>query len=135
MKGSYRAGFTLFDIDFDAAVNNEIIGNRLSSQPDVIGKWKYEAVHTLEDALTGADLVVISILPGTFEEMASDVHAPEKYGIYKSVGDTAGPGGLLRALRTVPMYEAIARVIKEQCPQAWVINYTNPMTMCTPDAV
>ncbi len=120
----------LYDIDFEAAHDNEIIGNRLSSRSDVKSKWEYKAVHTLEEALNGADLVVISILPGTFEEMASDVHAPEKYGIYQSVGDTAGPGGLMRALRTVPMYETIARAIKECCPDAWVINYTNPMTIC-----
>ena len=70
------------------------------------------------------------ILPGTFDEMESDVHAPEKYGIYQSVGDTSGPGGILRAMRTIPMYEVIAEGIKNCCPDAWVINYTNPMTLC-----
>ena len=62
--------------------------------------------------------------------MESDVHAPEKYGIYQSVGDTSGPGGILRAMRTIPMYEVIAEGIKNCCPDAWVINYTNPMTLC-----
>ena len=80
--------------------------------------------------IEGADFVVISILPGTFDEMESDVHTPEKYNIYQSVGDTAGPGGILRALRTIPMFEEIAENIKKYCPDAWVINYTNPMTMC-----
>lgn len=121
----------LYDLDFDAAKNNEIIGNKVSSHKDAKGNWKYEAVHTLEAALTDADLVIISILPGTFAEMESDVHAPEKYGIYQSVGDTTGPGGLMRALRTVPMYETIALGIRDHCPNAWVINYTNPMTICT----
>ena len=51
---------------------------------------------------------MISILPGTFDEMESDVHEPEKYGIYQSVGDTAGPGGMVRALRTIPMFVTIA---------------------------
>ena len=74
--------------------------------------------------------MVISILAGTFDEMDSDVHAPEKYGIYQSVGDTSGPGGIVRAMRTIPMYEHIALKIKENCPDAWVINYTNPMTLC-----
>ena len=46
----------------------------------------------------GADFVIISILPGTFDEMESDVHAPEKYGVYQPVGDTTGPGGLVRGL-------------------------------------
>ena len=62
--------------------------------------------------------------------MESDVHAPEKYGIFQSVGDTSGPGGTLRAMRTVPMFEDIARAIQAYCPDAWVINYTNPMTIC-----
>lgn len=62
--------------------------------------------------------------------MESDVHYPEKYGIYQSVGDTTGPGGIVRALRTIPMFEEIALAVKEYCPEAWVINYTNPMTVC-----
>lgn len=121
----------LYDIDFEAAKNNEVIGNKVKELPDCKSVWNYKAVETIGEALTGANFVVISILPGTFKEMESDVHAPEKYGIYQSVGDTSGPGGLVRALRTVPMFEEIALAIKEYCPDAWVINYTNPMTVCT----
>ena len=120
----------LYDIDMEAAKHNEIIGNRLKGREDVKGNFTYEAVSTLKDALTGCDFVVLSILPGTFDEMESDVHAPEKYGIYQSVGDTVGPGGIIRALRTLPYYIEFAEAIKEYCPEAWVINYTNPMTMC-----
>ncbi len=120
----------LYDIDFERAKINEKIGNDLSARPEAVGKWKYKAVATLEEALTGADFVIASILPATFDEMESDVHAPEKYGIYQSVGDTAGPGGLMRAMRTMPIYANLAAKIKECCPKAWVINYTNPMTLC-----
>lgn len=120
----------LYDIDFDAAYNNEIIGNKLSAREDVVGKWKYKAYKAISEALIDADFVAISILPGTFEEMVSDVHAPEKYGIYQSVGDTTGPGGIVRTLRTVPMFEEFANAIKEYCPNAWVINFTNPMAAC-----
>ena len=84
----------------------------------------------MEDALTDANFVVISILPGTFDEMEIDVHTPEKYGIYQPVGDSTGPGGIVRAIRTVPMFEEIAENIKKYSPNAWVINYTNPMTLC-----
>ena len=56
---------------------------------------------------------------------------PEKYNIYQSVGDTAGPGGVSRALRTVPFYEEFAAAIEKYCPDAWVINFTNPMSICT----
>lgn len=120
----------LYDIDIPAAKNNEIIGNRLYDRDDVVGKWTYKAVESLEAALTGADFVVISILPATFKEMYSDVHAPEKYGILQPTGDTTGPGGILRALRTIPMYIEIAEAIKKFAPNAWVISYTNPMTIC-----
>ncbi|MBE6673544.1 MAG: alpha-glucosidase/alpha-galactosidase [Ruminococcaceae bacterium] len=120
----------LYDIDFEAAEANEIIGNRFNDCEGAKSKWKYIASKTPREALTGADFVVISILPGTFDEMESDVHVPEKYGIYQSVGDTTGPGGIVRAMRTVPMFEEIANYVKEYCPNAWVINYTNPMTLC-----
>ena len=120
----------LYDINHQAAKNNEIIGNKINRHPDNKGDWKYEAVESLQSALTGADFVVISILPGTFDEMASDVHLPERHGIYQSVGDTAGPGGIVRALRTIPMFVEIAEAIKAHAPKSWVINYTNPMTVC-----
>jgi len=120
----------LYDIDYEAAKNNEIIGNKFNYADGAKSEWKYKAVETIDEALTGADFVIISILPGTFDEMHSDVHTPEKYGIYQSVGDTSGPGGIVRAMRTVPMYEYIGEKIKECCPSAWVISYTNPMTLC-----
>lgn len=120
---------TLYDIDYEAAKANEKIGNRMFEKKE--GKWKFVTAETLEEGLAGSDFVIISILPATFEEMRSDVHAPEKYGIWQSVGDTTGPGGVMRALRTVPMYEEIAMGIKKCCPDAWVINYTNPMALCT----
>ena len=115
----------LYDIDFEAAKNNEIIGNKINKD-----HWSFKAVKTIGEALTGADFVVVSILPATFDEMESDVHAPEKYKVYQSVGDTTGPGGLFRALRTLPMMQEIAAAVREFCPKAWVLNYTNPMAMC-----
>ena len=120
----------LYDIDREAAEANEIIGNKFNDCKDAKSRWTYKAVKTPKQALTGADFVVISILPGTFDEMESDVHIPEKYGIYQSVGDTTGPGGIVRAMRTIPMFEEIAEYIREYSPNAWVINYTNPMTLC-----
>lgn len=120
----------LYDIDLEAARHNEIIGNKFKTAEGARSAWSYKAVETIGEALTGADFVIISILPGTFDEMESDVHAPEKYGIYQPVGDSTGPGGLLRAMRTVPMYEEIGENIRKYCPRAWVINYTNPMTLC-----
>ncbi len=120
----------LYDIDVPAAKKNEIIGNRLSARNDVVGKWKYEVKETIGEALKDVDFVIISILPKTFDEMEVDVHMPERLGIYQSVGDTAGPGGMMRALRTLPMFIGFAEAIKKYCPEAWVINYTNPMSLC-----
>ena len=130
VAGDMSGDVYLYDIDYGAALDNEIIGNKFNSVEGCISKWNYKAAKTIDEALSGADFVVISILPGTFEEMESDVHTPEKYGIYQSVGDTAGPGGIIRALRTLPMMEVIARAVQKNCPNAWVINYTNPMALC-----
>lgn len=131
LEESLSGTVRLYDLDLTAAKENEIVGNSLLQRPETKGKWHYQAVSGLKEALSGADFVIISILPGTFQEMASDVHTPEDYGIYQSVGDTVGPGGLMRALRTIPIYADFAEKIKEYCPQAWVINYTNPMSLCT----
>lgn len=120
----------LYDTDWISAERNRIIGEKMQALPGALSDFKYSVAHTLEDALKGAHFVIISILPGTFREMQSDVHAPEEYGILQSVGDTVGPGGVLRALRTVPIYERFAEAIRDNCPDAWVFNLTNPMSIC-----
>ncbi|BEV38651.1 alpha-galacturonidase LplD [Bacillus stercoris] len=116
----------LYDLDFEAAQRNEVIGNYSGN-----GKWRYEAVSTLKKALSGTDIVIISILPGSLDDMEIDVHLPERCGIYQSVGDTVGPGGIIRGLRAVPIFAEIARAIRDYAPESWVINYTNPMSVCT----
>ncbi|MDE7182546.1 MAG: alpha-glucosidase/alpha-galactosidase [Clostridia bacterium] len=121
----------LYDIDIPAAERNRKIGDKINADSRTVSKWKYTVCTKLETALKGADFVVCSILPATLDEMAADVHLPEKYGIYQAVGDTVGPGGVLRAMRTVPLYEYFASEIARVCPDAWVINFTNPMTICT----
>lgn len=128
--GEISGSVYLYDIDKQAARDNEAIGNSIAANFPEHNNFKYVAADTYKEALTGADFVVISILPGTFDEMESDVHAGEKYGIYQSVGDTAGIGGVLRALRTLPMFFEFGEQIKKYCPNAFVINYTNPMALC-----
>lgn len=120
----------LYDIDTAAAERNRIIAEKIHAKPEAVSHFTYTVSPTLQSALTGADFVLISILLGTFREMRSDVHAPEKYGIYQPVGDTVGPGGVLRAMRTLPIYEEFAKAIQEYCPDAWVLNLTNPMSAC-----
>lgn len=121
----------LFDIDIKSAEDNKLIGQKYNEHINTKSKWNYIVCNTIEQALNSVDFVLISILPGTFDEMESDVHTPEKFGIYQSVGDSTGPGGIIRAMRTIPIYERFAEAIKTICPKAWVINFTNPMTFCT----
>ncbi len=130
MEQSISGTIRLYDIDHAAAEANAVIGNRQKAREDAVGKWDYQVYDSLQEVLTGADFVVISILPKTFDEMEVDVHLPERLGIYQSVGDTAGPGGMIRALRTLPIYMEFAEAIKKYSPDAWVINYTNPMSLC-----
>ena len=130
MADDISGEIALYDIDYDASKKNEIIGNRIKDMKECKSVWTYKASKTIDEALAGANFVVISILPATFDEMQSDVHTPEEYNIYQAVGDTTGPGGIIRALRTIPMYETIAKVIEKNCPDAWVISYTNPMAVC-----
>ena len=120
----------LYDIDRSAAERNQIIGRKISAHPAAKARWEYEVSGSLKEALTGADFVVISILPATFEEMRSDVHLPERVGIWQPVGDTVGAGGFMRAMRTIPMFVEIGEAIRDYAPEAWVINYTNPMSLC-----
>jgi len=122
---------SLYDIDFKAAKRNERFGNWVQGRDEAVGSWTYRAVEEIEAALEGADFVILSIQPGPIEYMAHDIDIPKKYGIYDTVCDTVGPGGIVRAMRTIPIYRDFARSIRSHCPEAWIINYTNPMTICT----
>ncbi|HEY2429697.1 MAG TPA: hypothetical protein VGI06_12255, partial [Acidimicrobiales bacterium] len=82
-------------------------------------------------ALDGADFVVVTISTGGFASMAVDLDVPARYGIRQSVGDTVGPGGINRSLRNIHVLTAIARDMEEICPEAWLLNITNPMTCLT----
>src|SRR5262245_42747026 len=79
-------------------------------------------------ALEGADYVVVCISTGGFASMTHDLAVPERHGIKQAVGDTVGPGGISRALRNIPVLLGIARDMEAVCPNAWMLNITNPMT-------
>jgi alpha-galactosidase len=82
-------------------------------------------------ALTGADFVIITFQVGGVESYRWDVEIPRRYGVDQTVGDTVGPGGVFRFLRSVPAYRAIAADSLDVCPNAVFINYANPMAMAT----
>jgi len=81
------------------------------------------------EVLPGSDYVFISILVGGIEVIRQDIEIPLQYGVDQCIGDTIGPGGVFRALRTVPVMLDIAEDIEELCPKAVVLNYTNPMSI------
>ncbi|MDD4316088.1 MAG: alpha-glucosidase/alpha-galactosidase [Clostridia bacterium] len=122
----------LYDIDNEAAkLNEKYYAKMVADNKDTVkSEWKCVVEPSLDKALTGADIVLISILPYSLHNMYYDVHYAEKYGIYQPVGDTVGPGGYSRALRTLGYFKFFGEKIKENCPDAWVINYTNPLSMC-----
>jgi len=121
----------LYDIDRPMARLNARWGKRVNASPGAKSEWTYTVPATLAKALTGADFVVASIQPGPIEMMGCDLNIPRKYGLLHTVGDTAGPAGIVRGLRAVGDYAEIARAVARHCPEAWVINYTNPMTVLT----
>jgi alpha-galactosidase/6-phospho-beta-glucosidase family protein len=71
---------------------------------------------------------VVNISTGGFASMRHDLEIPERHGVRQSVGDTVGPGGVMRALRNIPVFLDIAADVEELCPDAWLLNLTNPMT-------
>ncbi len=82
-------------------------------------------------AEASAEFVIVTITTGGLEAMRHDLDIPLKYGVYQSVGDTVGPGGLARALRNVPVLVQIARAMERASPDAWMLNLTNPLTVLT----
>ena len=83
-------------------------------------------------ALRGADYVVNAIQVGGYEpSTVIDFEIPKKYGLRQTIGDTLGIGGIFRALRTIPVMLDFAADMEQVCPEAWLLNYTNPMSMLT----
>ena len=90
---------------------------------------KIEATTDRKKALEGADGVVITVLTAGPEIFRTDVEIPARYGVDICVGDTRGPAGIFRFLRTAPVLLEICRDIERICPEAYVLNYTNPMAL------
>ena len=95
------------------------------------GGYQATVVSTTDraKALEGADGVCITILSGGVQVFRSDMEIPLKYGVSINIGDTRGPSGIFRFLRTAPAMMEICRDIEKYCPNAVVLNYTNPMAM------
>jgi alpha-galactosidase/6-phospho-beta-glucosidase family protein len=86
-----------------------------------------ETEDFLDRAIDGADAVILCISTGGLDAMEHDIEIPKRYGIYQPVGDSTGPGGISRTLRNVPVVVDLARRMEKLCPDAWLLNLTNPM--------
>ncbi|MCL2264666.1 MAG: alpha-glucosidase/alpha-galactosidase [Treponema sp.] len=92
----------------------------------------YAGVDNLEKALEGASFAVNAVQVGGYDPATiADFEIPKKYGLRQTIGDTLGIGGIMRALRTIPVMEMFAKKMEKVCPDAWLLNYTNPMSMLT----
>jgi len=119
----------LEDIDLKAAEKIKAAGERLAR--DNNRNLKFIVTDNEEEAFKGADIILITISTGGLTTMRPDVELPEKYGIYQAVGDTVGPGGWSRTLRNVPVFAAWAEKFQRLCPNAFILNYSNPMASLT----
>ncbi len=86
------------------------------------------ATTDLDDAVDGADFVIIALSVGGFRSMRHDIEIPARYGLRQPVGDSVGPGGISRALRSVPVVLGIAQTVERRSPDALLINVSNPLT-------
>lgn len=123
--------FALYDIDGVRLKESETI---LTAMNDTMGGHAkittYLGVENRKEALRGASFVINAIQVGLYDPCTIiDFEVPKKYGLRQTIGDTLGIGGIMRALRTMPVLEDFARDMQEVCPDAWFLNYTNPMAM------
>jgi alpha-galactosidase len=120
------ANLVLHDIDTDTLDLLTHACNRIIQQAG--GSLHVNATVNRAEALRDADFVILSVAIGGLPAVRYDLEIPERYGIYQSVGDTVGPGGLARGLRHIPFAVQVAREMEQLCPDAWMLNLTNPMT-------
>jgi alpha-galactosidase len=122
----HGAELVLLDIDASRLARTTPVVEHVS---ELTGAgFRVSATTDQRAALTGADFVLVNITTGGFESMRLDLEIPWRYGIRQPGGDTLGPGGISRALRNAPVVVGIARDMHDVCPDAWLLNLTNPMT-------
>ena len=121
----------LYDIDPKRLEESHLMLSAINSNLGNKAKIEtYCGVENRKDALRGANYVVNAIQVGLYEPCTvTDFEIPKKYGLRQTIGDTLGIGGIFRALRTIPVMFDFARDMEEVCPNAWFLNYTNPMAM------
>ena len=118
---------SLVDIDPDRLANTEAYARRAVEQ--VGAGMRIEVPATRREALAGADYVIVMVMIGGVAPFEVDIEVPARFGVDQTVGDTLGPGGVFRGLRTIPFLIDLCTEMEELCPDALLINYANPMAM------
>lgn len=123
--------FALYDIDPVRIEESRVILEAMQKAKGGFGKIEcYVGVEQRKEALKGASFVINAIQVGGYDPCTIiDFEIPKKYGLRQTIADTLGIGGIMRALRTIPVLEDFARDMEECCPDALLLNYTNPMAM------
>lgn len=124
----------LYDIDAQRLEDSRIILSAINHNvnEDRAVIKTYLGVENRKEALRDADFVVNAIQVGGYDPCTiTDFEIPKKYGLKQTIADTLGIGGIMRALRTIPVLEEFARDMEEVCPNALFLNYSNPMAMLT----
>jgi len=121
----------LYDIDAQRLEDSRLMLENLNRNCGNKARIEaYLGVENRKDALRGANYVVNAIQVGLYDPCTiTDFEVPKKYGLRQTIADTLGIGGIFRALRTIPVMLDFARDMEEVCPDAWFLNYTNPMAM------
>jgi len=130
----HNVEIALYDIDKIRLKESELLINALNKNCNENRATikSYLGVKNRREALKDADFIINAVQIGGYEpSTVIDFEIPKKYGLYQTIGDTLGIGGIMRALRTIPVLREFAEDIEAVCPNAWFLNYTNPMAMLT----
>lgn len=129
IEGLDEGCFALVDIDEGRLELAQQLAERLVTHSGK--RWSVRASTERCDLLAGSDFIINTIEVAGLANVRHDFDIPLKYGINQCIGDTIGPGGIFKALRTGPVWLNILHDAEQLCPQAWVLNYTNPMSILT----
>ncbi|HUW62075.1 MAG TPA: alpha-glucosidase/alpha-galactosidase [Candidatus Bathyarchaeia archaeon] len=126
------AQIALVDIDGDRLRVSDVMLQNINRTLGASARISAHLAGDAQNALRGADYVVNAIQVGGYEPATViDFETPKKYGLRQTIGDTLGIGGIFRALRTIPVMLEYCRLIERVAPDAWLLNYANPMAMLT----
>lgn len=128
-RGLNGSTIVLYDIDQQKVKTMERLAQKMIAKAQ--SHCKVISAASLQEALQNAEFVIATVNVGGFEALRHDIEIPQNFGVFQSYGECVGPSGVLRALRSIPVFMEIVKDMELVCPNAWLINYTNPVaTLC-----